>query len=63
MIEYLNDKGRDHALLSVGILCTINKDMDSKIKEGYAPAFEGPVLYRSLPFVQAFGVKIYYKER
>ena len=63
MTEYLCENGRDHALMCIGMFSVGGTSRDSKVKAGYAPAFEGPTQFRSLPFVQAFGVRIYYKEK
>jgi len=53
---------RDHALMWIGFLS--EKDACRKgtsVKTGYAETFEGDHRYRGLPFVKAFGFKVFYR--
>jgi len=55
---------RDTALIGLGaIAIDTGRVPDSKVREGYAPLFEGIEIIRGLPFVESSKVRIYYKSK
>ena len=56
---------RDDALICIGkgtMVPHAPKTDKRNLREGYALLNEGPYRYRSLPYVQAYGLKCYYRE-
>jgi len=61
MREHIVPRGRDRAILTLGLLYDWVEEYPRHIKEGYAPYYECDEEYKGLPYVEASDIRVYYK--